>query len=82
MLVQVVGKRNFHSEKKDKTYFILNTLYQDPQVEGWAVKERFVDQAIYNKASCGRKYDLVFSEGFSGFAVVSDLVPVNENNEG
>lgn len=79
MLIQVVGKRRFHSDKKDKDYFILNTLYQDSQVEGWAIKERFVTAELYNKASCGRKYDLVFSEGYSGFAVVSDIVAVSEN---
>lgn len=73
MIVQVVGKRHWHNDLKNKDYHVINTMYQDASIEGFAIKERFVSAEIYNKIVCGRKYEFSFDEGYNGRAFVSDV---------
>lgn len=76
MLIQVVGRRSFRNNDRNKTYYIVNTMYQDSNCEGWAIKERFVNEDIFAKCVPGHKYEIVFEESFNGRAFIADVKEV------
>lgn len=73
MQFKVIGKQKIHSNKKDKDFFILHTFRPSDGVEGFAVKTEFVDSSVFDKASCGSQYNVVYDCDNFGKAVISDL---------
>ena len=73
MVIQVVGKANFHSEKKGKDYYTLHCVFQRDGVEGSAVEVKFVSAEIYNSVQVGCLYSIVYGAYDNGRAYISEL---------
>ena len=76
MVIQVVGKANFHSDKKNKDFYTLHCVFQKKGVEGSAVDVKFVSEDIFNKASVGKVYSIRFGAYDNGRAFIEDIVEV------
>lgn len=82
MVIQIVGKQNFHSAKKNQDYYVLHTLFEKQDVSGHAVEGKFVSADIYNKAEIGKLYSIVYDAYANGRAFISDLREVKAASNG
>lgn len=74
MIIQVIGKQSWTNETKGKSYYVLHTCFKKENVIGNAVKDRFVNEGIFNKVEVGKNYKPVFEESFNGSAILADMV--------
>lgn len=78
-VIKVVGKSNFHSEKKNQDYYVLHCVFQREGVSGYAVEAKFVSPEIYNKAQLDSQYAIVYDVYANGRGFISDLREVQRN---
>lgn len=66
MKVTVLGKKKFHSEKKNADYYVLSIAYarKDYQ-EGVGCAEKFVPEEVFNEAKINTNYNMLCD--FNGF---------------
>lgn len=66
MIVSVLGKKSFHSEKKNTDYFVLAISYpRNDYKEGVSVAEKFVPENVYRDVLVGKNYEMLCD--FNGF---------------
>lgn len=66
MIVTVLGKKKFHSEKKNTDYYVLAISYERKDYQhGVGCAEKFVPEDVFNEAEVDCKYNMLCD--FNGF---------------
>lgn len=78
-VIRIIGKSHFYSEKKQRDYYTLHTVFKKDGVEGDACEVRFVSPEIYNKVTIGNLYQVVYGAYDNGRAFISELVQVEKS---
>lgn len=78
-IIRVVGKAHFYSEKKQRDYFTLHTVFKKQGIEGDAVEVKFVSSDIFNSVSIGCLYQVVYGAYDNGRAYISELIQVERS---
>lgn len=78
MMFLVLGKQSFVS-KKGTQCNILHVGFKDQNVEGTAVKQEFVSDALFNKVQLNKSYSVVYNAYSNGRAYIEDLIEVTSN---
>lgn len=69
----IFGKQSFKS-KKGVDCFMLHAGQKQPNVDGLAVSNFFVDQSIFNKVRINKNYDVTYGAYPNGRAFIQDMI--------
>lgn len=73
MKVTVLGKKKFHSEKKNADYYVLAISYERKDyAEGVGCAEKFVPKDVFEQAEIDTQYNMLCD--FNGFVQCIDEV--------